>query len=621
MLKISLIMTPHLLNLKPDHLFAALLSGIPALLNLGIFIYMRRKLPDYKITRLFSLFLLALISWQLNDTLTRLSGNSETVKLFNSLLNVGTIFTAPLGLHFALLYINKRKIAESLTGQIFIYLPSALIMIGTLYQHDSFLVYISDFWGWVYKTNSGSVWAYESYWIACVALLTLSLFWYNVFRTRHTDRFKPALLIAAGFSIPVIQGILTEVVIPAMGYPSVPITTLCFTIFSIATLIAITHYRIFNINESLKIPTILGTLTDMLIVVSSDGNIRYMNKRGLTALGVSKISIQEEKIESFFSEKENERYTIYDELILPALSGQRVNGYMTSMKTAKNERIDVLISATAFSNGGKEQQLLLLVNDISNQLQTAQELAKRENELKEKNAELETFFYRATHDLKGPSASIIGLVQLAKMEGVDPSAMEYIDKIETSARQLEGILLEFIRIIHIQEREVQPVRIDFDEMIAEIIQPIKYRTKNSVSNFRVHVDCSQPFFTDKGMMNSILYNLINNAVNYKKKQPNEESYVEVEVIRSNNGINIWVRDNGIGIPQEIQRDIFNIFFRGSESSKGTGLGLYIVKSAVNKLHGHIYLDSQPGKGTSFHIYIPQGGFSQEKEQTPVALTA
>lgn len=263
----------------------------------------------------------------------------------------------------------------------------------------------------------------------------------------------------------------------------------------------------------------------------------------------------------------------------------------------------------------------MLVNDISNQLHTAQELAKRENELKEKNAELETFFYRATHDLKGPSASIIGLVQLAKMEGVDPSAMEYIDKIETSARQLEGILLEFIRIIHIQEREVQPVRIDFDEMIAEIIQPIKYRTKNSVSNFRVHVDCSQPFFTDKGMMNSILYNLINNAVNYKKKQPNEESYVEVEVIRSNNGINIWVRDNGIGIPQEIQRDIFNIFFRGSESSKGTGLGLYIVKSAVNKLHGHIYLDSQPGKGTSFHIYIPQGGFSQEKEQTPVALTA
>lgn len=621
MLKISPIMTPYLLNLKPDHFFAALLSGIPALLNLGIFIYIRRKLPDYKITRLFSLFLLALVSWQLNDTLTRLSGNSETVKLFNSLLNVGTIFTAPLGLHFALLYINKRKIAESLTGQIFIYLPSALIMIGTLYQHDSFLVYISDFWGWVYKTNSGSVWAYESYWIACVALLTLSLFWYNVFRTRHTDRFKSALLIAVGFSIPVIQGILTEVIIPAMGYPAIPITTLCFTIFSVATLIAITHYRIFNINESLKIPTILGTLTDMLIVVSSNGNIRYMNKRGLTALGVSKISIQEEKIESFFSEKENERYTIYDELILPALSGQRVNGYMTSMKTAKNERIDVLISATAFSNGGKEQQLLLLVNDISNQLQTAQELAKRENELKEKNAELETFFYRATHDLKGPSASIIGLVQLAKMEGVDPSAMEYIDKIETSARQLEGILLEFIRIIHIQEREVQPVRIDFDEMISEIIQPIKYRTKNSVNNFRVHVDCSQPFFTDKGMLNSILYNLINNAVNYKKKQPTEESFVEVEVIRDSNGVNIWVRDNGIGIPPEIQRDIFNIFFRGSESSKGTGLGLYIVKSAVNKLHGHIYLDSQPGKGTSFHIYIPQGGFSQEKEQTPVALTA
>jgi signal transduction histidine kinase len=249
-------------------------------------------------------------------------------------------------------------------------------------------------------------------------------------------------------------------------------------------------------------------------------------------------------------------------------------------------------------------------------------LATRENELEEKNSELRTFFYRATHDLKGPSASIAGLVKLARREIFDTQVMQYLDKIEASATTLEGILLEFIRVIHIQEREIKPVPVDFGGIVNEILNPIRDSGKALGMEFKIEIACATEFNSDTGLINSILYNLLTNAVNYRKKQSDQPSYVHIKINHTLSGVNIDISDNGIGIPSEMQSKIFTIFFRGSENSKGSGLGLYIVKNAVKKLNGRIDLQSVLGKGTTFHIFLPSlTAANGNAVQEPIPLIA
>ena len=117
------------------------------------------------------------------------------------------------------------------------------------------------------------------------------------------------------------------------------------------------------------------------------------------------------------------------------------------------------------------------------------------------------------------------------------------------------------------------------------------------------MDESRPLITDKNRLNIILNNLISNAITYQDPSKNDP-LVNIKVDMSDTETNIIVKDNGIGISKELQEKIFDMFFRGSENSDGSGLGLYIVKESVEKLNGTINVRSVPGKGSEFRVLIP-----------------
>ncbi len=120
---------------------------------------------------------------------------------------------------------------------------------------------------------------------------------------------------------------------------------------------------------------------------------------------------------------------------------------------------------------------------------------------------------------------------------------------------------------------------------------------------RTKVSNGIPFYSDRSRLTIVLNNLISNAIRYRN--PAEENqFVDVDVTVSKAGANIFIADNGIGIAPEHQEKIFEMFYRVSQRSMGSGLGLYIVKEAVDKLNGSVQVSSDVGKGSKFILYIP-----------------
>lgn len=593
-------MTDNVFDFTSEHWTAALLSAIPALLNIGIFIYLCWKVPDYRISKLLTLFVLALAIWQISDTMLRFCQTEKTAQIWFCALSIGALYTTQIGLHFVMHYTGRSALAEKKWFQFLLYGPSVVFYIIEIAYRDQQHFHHFNFWGQVFLIEHIDIWSVRYYWTAFTGLVTLYLLIRYIFKIKHQARlFKQAVIIGCGYLIPVLVGVATEIILPAFSCTvAIPITTTFLTCFSFATILALSKYKLFRVDESLKIPTLLEAYTEMLIVVSRDGRILYMNEYGADLIKKNPRQLKGVKLQDFFPEQD----IVSKQIIEPVFRGEKLLNYPMKIITTTGEILTVNLSAKSFDDERSDAKALILAQNISAQIIAEQKLREREDELTEKTNELNTFFYRATHDLKGPSASITGLVTLAKKEKLDPVAGLFIEKIGKSANQLESILLELIRMIHIREAKITPVEIDLNKLICDIIQPLK--EMQFAPEFQVFVDSQLNFYSDKGLMYSILYNLISNSAKYQKIPQPDTSYVRVEITGNAKAIQIVIRDNGIGIPKELHKEVFKIFFRGVEYSKGSGLGLYIVKNAVIKLGGTINLESDPETGTVFTIVLP-----------------
>lgn len=227
---------------------------------------------------------------------------------------------------------------------------------------------------------------------------------------------------------------------------------------------------------------------------------------------------------------------------------------------------------------------------------------RTERELIETNHELDTFFYKASHDLKGPLASVMGIVNLARLEKDDTMTDKYFDMIETSIRRLDRTLLELIDLARTRKGGNKQSDIHIKTLIEEIIHSLKHLPGFAKIIFEVVADEKLEFFTDKVLLLSVLQNLIHNGVNYGNP---EKPWIKIEALRKNKSIEFVISDNGSGIQEKIKDKVFDMFYRGHPDSSGSGLGLFIVKNALDKMNGSIRFESLEGKGTSFYISIPE----------------
>lgn len=224
-----------------------------------------------------------------------------------------------------------------------------------------------------------------------------------------------------------------------------------------------------------------------------------------------------------------------------------------------------------------------------------------EKKLEDKCYDLSLLMYRLSHDLKGPLVSNEGLINVSRTEVTDKKALKYLEMISQSNSRLSKILVGIIQLVKTDAILNPHQKINFHEIIDNIIQIYKTNPETAGVKFSVEVSLKRDFYCDEASIHCVLYNLINNAVLYRGKT---NPYVHIAVSENGDHVSMEVKDNGVGIQKEFQPKIFDMFYKANEYSTGSGLGLFIVKSILTKFNGTITFNSIPGKGTIFSLHFP-----------------
>lgn len=241
--------------------------------------------------------------------------------------------------------------------------------------------------------------------------------------------------------------------------------------------------------------------------------------------------------------------------------------------------------------------------------------AEREREenflkLQAANHELKTFIYRASHDLRGPVSSLRGLINIAKEKMQDDSVVSLIEMMDKSANRLDNILVELINTVRARDQKLEAVKIDIVDLINSIVEQYRFLPGFEKIDFRITTNGAQMLYSDKTLVNSIFHNVIKNAINYHNYSASS-CFISIDISNVDNGKKIVVKDNGIGIPKDLLPNVFEMFYRATLLSEGTGLGLYLAKIAIEKLGGKISIESEEKMGTAVTIFIPS---VQEQKQ-------
>jgi signal transduction histidine kinase len=231
-----------------------------------------------------------------------------------------------------------------------------------------------------------------------------------------------------------------------------------------------------------------------------------------------------------------------------------------------------------------------------------EDLRQKKDDIEKANRELDRFVYSTSHDLRAPLLSIKGLIRLAQADP-DPSQHQtYFSMISDRTNKLDDFINEIIDYSRNARMELTIEETDIREIANGVISNLQFVENANRIRFEIH-NSSGNVRLDKGRLKIVLNNLISNAIKYQNAYQ-EESWVKITTALDNGTCFISIRDNGIGIRPELQKRIFEMFYRATDKSTGSGLGLYIVKEIVNRLNGTIDVHSKFGEFTEFLIGIP-----------------
>jgi PAS domain S-box-containing protein len=235
---------------------------------------------------------------------------------------------------------------------------------------------------------------------------------------------------------------------------------------------------------------------------------------------------------------------------------------------------------------------LVICTDITRMIKT-------QAEMKAIAEELNTFVYRASHDPRGPLARVLGLANLMRLE--KGAGDQYVELLLTTARLMDTMLQRLLSVNTLKNYKPNYLPVSLKQMADEIVSVLMETNQVRLPVIN-HIDASIVVTSDPKLLHLALESLLDNAIKYR--DPSKETSIEVAAQIHRDCIRISVADNGIGIADEVKPRIFDLFYRGTDLSKGSGLGLYIAQEALKRQNGRIDLKDYGCGRTVFEVALP-----------------
>jgi PAS domain S-box-containing protein len=252
-----------------------------------------------------------------------------------------------------------------------------------------------------------------------------------------------------------------------------------------------------------------------------------------------------------------------------------------------------------------KSQVIVNIIDVTEKNRIKEKLKSQLDELKKTNSELDRFVYSASHDLRSPLKSMLGLSKMI-IDDISPdnrNQLEQMGMMQSSIVKLDNFIEDILDYSRNARKEVAKKAIDFSQTIGEVRNNLAHMDGADSIELKLEINQKMEFISDKARLSMIFSNVISNAIKYKDNSK-ENAFIAINVDCSNDFATISIEDNGIGIDEKNLGRIFDMFYRATKLSTGSGLGLYIAKEAIEKINGTMKIESELTQGTKFSITIP-----------------
>jgi signal transduction histidine kinase len=354
-----------------------------------------------------------------------------------------------------------------------------------------------------------------------------------------------------------------------------------------------------------------NALTEGVFRSSPDWRILFANNAMIKMLGYESLEeLKSDPNQLLFAGEETRKY------LTDRLSAQGfIENYRILLLKKDHRNFWGWLTCLRVMRNGEEYFEGRIVN-ITDQVTIEEQLKEKTVQLEKKSMELDRFIYSASHDIRSPITSVLGLINIMKLELKDENSKKLLELMIVSMNRLERFVNSLVSFAKNSKKEIFCSNIDFSKALAYTLEKLIHHPNFNKVTVTNEISLSGIFFSDLFRIRLILYNVIKNAYDFcDSNKSNMMISIQIKTLPEKAIIEIF--DNGIGIPAKHLEKVFDMFYRGTTTSNGSGIGLYTAREAAIKLGGFITINSEYGIGTSIRIELPnsiKGKLINKKEE-------
>ncbi len=576
-------------------------------------IYINAKILE---NRLFFMLTFSVAFWSILHFFMFSTENASTALFWARLDTWGATFSSVFFLHFIIVYTKYKYSGIVKYGLFFLYIYA---LVFSLLDQTTYLVEKPPelhYWG--YFSAHGSLYIFASFSvIACIITgLLLTIRFYFISKSENEKR--QALLLITAISIPLVGGIVTEIIPTVFNIEVIPLTTTLSTIMAIIIGYTIHKYKLLiPLEYELKIVKeeykklfiTLNALPDSIVLLTEEGSILETNKAMDENFGILDEDLIGKNLYSLLPKN------VVDKRKSLALKALNTGTIQKNEDEIMNRYFHNLFIPTDSIRG--ESNVLMISKDVTEQRKAEKEKKQLEKQIQksQKLKALGTMAGGIAHDFKNILTPILGFSNMAlqKMNSSN-SSYKYIEEINNAAQRAKEIIDQILRFS--RESETKPKQVYLHVIVEEALKLLQSFIPSTIEIKRDIDTSCEKVLADSTKIHEVIINLCTNALHAMEDTGGvltielNQVHIDRDKARINHElkeqdyVRLTITDTGIGMSKEIKERIFDPFFTTKEVDKGTGLGLSVVHGIIKDHNGAISVTSTKGEGSTFTIYLP-----------------